>query len=56
MHQPALNDERQQHRAFQKRVPRVTIPHQSIDARQYWKTLERKLEVILPTDASFEEA
>ncbi len=56
MHQPALNDTRQHHGAFQKRVPRVTIPHQSIDARQYWKTLERQLSVLMPTDASFEEA
>lgn len=51
------NNHRQQHRAFQVRTEhRLPLPHQSINPRQYWKTLARKLKTMLPSDNGGEQA
>ncbi len=58
MHQLGTDNGHQQHRAFQRPAARITtpLPHQSINARQYWKTLGRQLTTLLPPDANHTQA
>lgn len=55
MHQLRIDNGHQQHRAFQRPARTIPLPHQSINARQYWRALARQLATLLPTDASHQE-